>query len=154
MNKQCLGLSDTRRVNLVSGGYMSYQRRIFDEFEFEGEMWGHRWNRSIDFSFRVASKYPIVIDPTVQVSHRNAYGDHTPEEFVRIRVSGTFFFFQRNVRKSWINYGYFLLVLLAILVRTIYRGFETKALRRVLRAFFGEVRRGLKYLKEPLKDSY
>lgn len=154
MNKRYAQLSDPRRVRLFSGGWMSYRKWLFDEFQFEGQLWGHRWNSSIDFSYRVSAKYPLIIDPKVRIWHRRPYGDHTPQQFVRIRVSGTFFFFSRNVKKNIRGWLSFFWVLVAIFVRSVWRGLQTNALPATLTTFFGEVRKGMGFLKRPFTASY
>ena len=133
---------------------MSYRRNIFDEFQFEGRLWGHRWNSSIDFSYRVSAKYPLVIDPAVRIRHRLPYGTHTPEDFVRIRVAGAFFFFERNVPKTIVNQACFLWLLLAIFVRSVSRGLETGRLRKTIRTFAEELRKGRRFLRAPFPASY
>ena len=154
MNKRYRSLSMPQSVRLFSGGWMSYRRWVFDEFQFEGNLWGHRWNSSIDFSYRVSGKYPLIIDPMVRIWHRRPYGTHTPQEFVRIRVSGTFFFFSRNVRKDLAGWLSFAWVLVAIFIRSIWRGLQTKALRATLVTFFEEIRKGREFLKQPFTASY
>ena len=154
MNKRYRGLSAPQRVRLFSGGWMSYRRWVFDEFRFEGNLWGHRWNSSIDFSYRVSGKYPLIIDPLVRIWHRQPYGTHTPQEFVRIRVSGTFFFFARNVRKNFAGWLSFIWVLVAIFIRSVWRGLQTKALRATVVTFFEEVQKGRSFLKQPFTASY
>ncbi len=154
MNKRYAQLGAPQSVRLFSGGWMSYRRWVFDKFQFEGKLWGHRWNSSIDFSYRVSARFPLVIDPKVRIWHRRPYGTHTPEEFVRIRVSGTFFFFSRNVKRNfwgWLSFGW---VLCAIFIRSVWRGLQTKALPRTLRTFFEELRKGFAYLRHPFPGSY
>lgn len=154
VNKQYKTLTEARRVRLVSGGYMSYRRWVFDEFHFEDRLWGHRWNGSTDLSYRVSAKYPVVIDPLVRVDHRKPYGTYDPEEFVRVRVAGTFFFFQRNIKKDLSGWFSFLLVIAAIFIISIRRGFQARALSQTVRTFFGELRRGLRFLRHPFPDTY
>ena len=153
-NKRYMSMSQPRPTRLVSGGWVSYRRRIFSEFQFEDKLWGHRWNSSIDFSYRVSAKYPIVIDPLVRVLHRDPYGTHSPDEFVRIRVAGAFFFFQRNIKKSIFGWACFLWLLTAIFVRSIWRGFQKQALRRTVATFFAELRKGISFIKKPFEASY
>ena len=154
VNKRHQGLSEPIRARLISGGLMSYRRRIFDEFQFEGRLWGHRWNSSNDFSYRVSDKYPLLIDPKVCVRHRKPYGDYTPEEFVRVRVSGTFFFFSRNIKRDFVGWASFIWILVAIFVRSVWRGISARALWRTLWAFFTEVRKGVQFLRKPFEASY
>lgn len=154
VNKQHRRLSEPIPARLISGGLMSYRRWVFDEFQFEGALWGHRWNSSNDFSYRVSNWYPLIIDPKVGVWHRKPYGDYTPEEFVQIRVSGTFFFFARNIKRDFVGWVSFIWVLVAIFVRSIWRGLQARALPMTLRAFFREVRRGIRFLRQPFTASY
>jgi glycosyltransferase involved in cell wall biosynthesis len=154
MNKQHKQLTEPRHVRLVSGGYMSYRRWVFDEFHFEDRLWGHRWNGSIDLSYRVSANYPVVIDPLVRVDHRKPYGTYNPEEFVRVRVAGTFFFFQRNVKKDLTGWFSFMLVIFAIFIISIRRGLQARALLRTIRAFSGELRRGLRFVRHPFPETY
>ena len=154
MNKQYRTLTEPQPVRFISGGLVSYRRWVFEQFQFEGRLWGHRWNSSIDFSYRVSAKYPVVIDPLVRVWHRKPYGTYSPEEFVRVRVSGTFFFFSRNVDKNAVGWFCFLWVLLAILVRSVWRGVQARALRRTLAAFFTELGQGFRFLRQPFAADY
>ena len=154
VNKRHQKLTEPIRARLISGGLMSYRRSVFQEFRFEGALWGHRWNSSNDFSYRVSAKYPMVIDPLVRVNHRKPYGDYTPEEFVKVRVAGTFFFFSRNIKKNLRGWLAFMWVLVAIFIRSIWRGLQARALPATLRTFFSEVRRGIKFLREPFEAPY
>lgn len=154
MNKRHKSLSKPRPSRLVSGGYMSFRRSVFSEFEFEKDLWGHRWNGSIDFSYRVSAKYPVVIDPQVRVVHRNPYGTYSVEDFVRVRVAGAFFFFKRNITKSPVGWACFSWLLTAILVRSIVLGFQRKGLRRAVTTFFVELRKGISFIKKPFAGSY
>ena len=129
-NKRFKGLTDPQPARLVSGGYISYRKSVFDEFEFEGKLWGHRWNSSIDFSYRVSAKYPVVLDPLVRVRHRIPYGTYTAEEFVRIRVAGAFFFFKRNIKKSPVGWATFSWLLLALFLRSAVLGVQRRSFRQ------------------------
>ena len=133
---------------------MSFRRWVFAEFQFESELWGHRWNSSNDFSYRVSAHYPLIIDPYVRVSHRKPYGDYTPEEFVKVRVAGTFFFFARNIQRNVGGWVSFVWVLVAILIRSFWRGLQARAVTMTLRTFFREVYRGVGFLREPFKAPY
>ena len=154
MNKRFFLFDEPRQVRLVSGGYMSYKRWLFDQYHFEDRLWVHRWNGSIDFSYRVSQDYPIVIDPKVHVHHRRPYGTYSSEEFVRVRVSGTFFFFVRNVKKDLVGWASFSLVLFAIFLISIRRGLQARALGHTLATFFHEVRQGFRFIKSPFPASY
>jgi len=154
VNKRHKNLTEPFPARLISGGLMSYRRWVFDEFQFEGALWGHRWNSSNDFSYQVSARHPLIIDPRVQVWHRKPYGDYTAEEFVRVRVSGTFFFFSRNVERDLGGWASFIWVLFAIFIRSIWRGFQARALPMTLRAFFWEVRKGFRFLREPFTAPY
>lgn len=154
INKRYRGLRDPQPTRLFSGGYMSFRRGVFREFQFEDRLWGHRWCSSIDFSYRVSSKHLLVIDPLVRMFHRNPYGTYEPAQWVRIRVAGAFFFFQRNVRKNPVNWACFLWLLTAIGVRSVSRGMETQQLGRTVGAFIGECRRGLTFLRQPFASPY
>lgn len=153
-NKRYKTLTETQPARLVSGGYISYKKSIFDEFEFEDKLWGHRWNSTIDFSYRVSAKYPVVLDPLVQVRHRIPYGTYTAEEFVRIRVAGAFFFFKRNVTKSPIGWSTFSWLLFAIFLRSAVLGVQRRSFRSVIWAYFAELRKGLSFLKRPFEGAY
>ena len=154
VNKRHQRLSEPFPVRLISGGLMSYRRWVFEQFQFEGKLWGHRWNSSNDFSYRVSMRYPLIIDPKVCVLHRKPYGDYTPEEFVRVRVSGTFFFFSRNIKRDVVGWSAFIWILVAIFIRSVWRGIQARALGLTLRTFFSEVRQGMTFLQHPFEAPY
>ena len=153
-NKRFKNLKEPQPARLVSGGYISYRKSVFDEFQFEGKLWGHRWNSSIDFSYRVSAKYLVVLDPLVRVRHRIPYGTYTAEEFVRIRVAGAFFFFKRNIKKTPVGWATFSWLLLAIFLRSAVLGIQRRLFRKTIWAFFVEARKGISFLKHPFEGSY
>ena len=154
INKRYRQLDAPRAVRLVSGGYMSYRRRVFNEFQFEGRLWGHRWCSTIDFSYRVSARYRVVIDPRVRVRHRNVRSSDRPEQWMRVRVAGAFFFFARNIPKSAVNWACFVWLLLAILMRGMWLAFTTGQARVAWRAFMDEWRNGLRFLRDPFVAAY
>ena len=154
MNKRYERLTEPVPARLISGGYMSYRRWVFREFQFEGKLWGHRWNSSNDFSCRVSAKYPLIIDPKVCVLHRKPYGTYSPADFVKIRVSGAFYLFTRTPRRDLVGWAAFLWMLTAIFVRSVSRGVQVGALRVTLTTFATEVRRGFIFLKNPFEATY
>ena len=154
MGKRYQALSQPRLVRWFSGGWMSYRRWVFDKFQFEDALWGHRWNGSIDFSYRVSSRHPLVIDPAVQIVHRLPYGTYSPEEFVRVRVAGTFFFFARNVKRNLWGWVCFLWIMFGIFLRSVWLGVETRGVGHTTRVYVEEFRKGLRFLRQPFTAPY
>lgn len=69
-------------VEWLFGGASVWRKEIFNEFKFDEAYEGYAFLEDIDFSYRVAQKYKLLVLPEAKVEHLHAPGD---------RVSGYIF---------------------------------------------------------------
>ena len=89
-------------------GIMSFKRHLVAEIGFDKQLTGHVFVHGIDFNYRASQKYPLAIDPKVKGYHRGGMvalydmkGDHHK------RVSGEWYFFGKNIKKTPLNCLFF-----------------------------------------------
>ncbi len=106
-------------------GIMSFKRHVVEEIKFDKQLTGHVFIAGTDFNYRASQKYTLAIDPRVKGYHRGGtVALYDMKEDHRKRVSGEWYFFGKNIKKTPLNCLFFtwrlfgsLLVALLISIR-------------------------------------
>jgi GT2 family glycosyltransferase len=111
------------RVTKLTGCCCSYRRKVFDvDGEWFDEMpdktfHGYSLGEDIDFSMRVAKKYPLLITPHARLRHnQKARAKNEKTNQMYLESSGWTYIFLKSFRKSpvawvcylWLCFGWFL----------------------------------------------
>lgn len=98
-------IKSPRKTKTFHGGFMSCRRTVYDDVGFDLSLKGHVFVGDIDFSYRAARKYNLVIDPKIKVIHRGGLKQHYDiKEAERKRIHAKLFFFKKNIHKNVFNY--------------------------------------------------
>lgn len=99
------------------GGMMSFRRHVLEEIGFDEQLHGHNFIGPVDLTFRASEKYYLVIAPGVKGYHRGGLvALYNMKEDYEKRVSGDWYFFKKNIKKTplnillfaWSHFGRFL----------------------------------------------
>lgn len=86
------------------GGMMSFRRYVLEEIGFDKQLQGHDFVGPIDLTFRASEKYYLVIAPRVKGYHRGGLvALYNIKEDYEKRVSGDWYFFRKNIKKTPLN---------------------------------------------------
>ena len=109
------------------GGFMSCRRVVYDRTGLDLSLTGHVFAGDIDFSFRAARHFSLVIAPTVRVLHRGGYSAlYDSAEGERKRLHARLYFFDKNVNKTLRAYLALWWLVFGMLLASAIRAYELR----------------------------
>lgn len=99
-----------KEVDFLPGCACSYRKAVFSEFSFTEQYRDYGFGEDKDFSYQVAKKYKIMINPKARLLHLES-PKMRPDKTVAGRkfIMGYYMFFSRHVKQgfwSWIIFYY------------------------------------------------
>lgn len=118
-------IKNITRVDFLSGGVSSFDRRIFSEFAFTPRFREHGLGEDKDFTIMVSRHHSLYVNPKARLIHLEAQVMRPQDRrFSRMFLIGTFLLFSRHMKRGWYDwpifwysvFGYTLVRSLAFLV--------------------------------------
>lgn len=103
--------------NLLSGCDMSYRAEVFHYFNFDENFMGYSRKEDEDFSYRVSTKYRLLLTPYAKLVHKQIpTARDSLEKLYNAKIFNCYYFFVKNIPKStknclcysWLNIGFML----------------------------------------------
>jgi GT2 family glycosyltransferase len=93
---------DVRRLEYLTGWFMSYKREVFEHERFDEKLGGYAFNEDIDFSYRVAKRgYVLVQTPSARIDHLKSQTDRLALfDFGRMHIANQFYLHQKNMPQT------------------------------------------------------
>jgi len=115
--KSLFALKRLAEVDFLPGGVSAFKREVFDDFSFSEEYQGYGLGEDKDFSFRVAGKYKLIINPAAGLYHYESVRMR-PDKFMNGReaVLSRFYFFRRYCNKGWLSTLFFSYALVGYII--------------------------------------
>ncbi len=84
--------ASVRRVEYLTGWFMSYRRRVFEEERFDEALAGYASQEDIDFSYRVARRYILLQTPKARCRHFQTTSSRmTTHQVERMKLANHFY---------------------------------------------------------------
>jgi GT2 family glycosyltransferase len=94
--------ADVRRLEYLTGWFMSYKREVFEQERFDEKLSGYGFNEDIDFSYRVAQRgYVLLQTPKARIDHLKTQSDRLPMfDFGRMHLANQFYLHRKNMPQT------------------------------------------------------
>ena len=101
--------------NLLSGCAASYRAEVFGDFGFDENFTGYSRKEDEDFSYRVSTKYRLLLTPYAELIHKQTpTARDSLEKLYNAKIFNCYYFFVKNVPKGamnwlcylWLNIGF------------------------------------------------
>jgi GT2 family glycosyltransferase len=124
---------DVRRLDYLTGWFMSYRREVFDDERFDEKLAGYAFNEDIDFSYRVAKRgYILVQTPRARIDHLKVQSDRLALfDFGRMHIRNQFYLHRKNMPQTTKNKVALWWALTGLLLLHSVRAFRTGEFSRV-----------------------
>ncbi|CAN5699434.1 hypothetical protein BH18ACT15_BH18ACT15_03280 [soil metagenome] len=81
-----------RKVEYLTGWFMSYRRKVFDDERFDEALAGYASQEDIDFSYRVARRYVLLQTPRARCHHfQTTMSRMTTHQVERMKLANHFY---------------------------------------------------------------
>lgn len=109
-----------KKVDLLTGCNMAYRKEVFSDLQFDEYYKGYAFGEDRDFSYRVSKKYDLVITPHAKVQHLSTNAGRIDIcKLNYMRIINQWYFFKKNMQKSFKNCCCFCLALFGLMVINI-----------------------------------
>lgn len=115
-------IKEIKKVDFLMGGVMSFRREIFNEFTFNEKYNEYGAGEDKDFSYKVAQKYDIKVNPKARLYHMEvAHMKPDDMKITRMFLIGHYLFFKDYLKKGWWSWFFFHYALFGYtLIKVIY----------------------------------
>jgi glycosyltransferase involved in cell wall biosynthesis len=128
------------KTTAFSGGYMSCKRYVYKSFRFyrNKNLKTRVFVEDLDFSFRAAQRFNLVIAPKLKVIHRGGLNPlYDIEEAEKRRVNARIYFFKKNVEKKVFNYVALVWLIVGTFLGAVARGLSHRSFKPIKGFFKG-----------------
>lgn len=138
---------DLIETDILPGGVTAYRKEVFDNYAFDDVLVKYCLGEDMDFSYRVSRKYKLILQNSAKVIHNHSQiGRYDAIESYACKVAGFYYFYKKNVKKSFWSWFCYLLVKIGIRFDALSYAFSKKS-----RDSFKGIKKGKKYIRSNLE---
>lgn len=91
--------SDVRRIEYMTGWFMSFRRAVFDLERFDEKLAGYGYKEDVDFTYRVARRgYVLLQTPRARCTHFHTVTDRlSSHQLMRSHLANQFYLHRKNM---------------------------------------------------------
>lgn len=118
------------QIDWMPTGCASYKRKIFLNFLFDEEYYkAYSLGEDLDLSYRISRKHLLLVTPKAKLWHYPSKKSRlSPRQLGRMQIQNYFYFFKKNIPKSFKTVILFSFVILGSLVVGVFRSILKKDL--------------------------
>lgn len=113
-------ITETMRVQWLSGCNMAYRREVFAYFHFDQRLGAYGWGEDRDFSYRVGQPYELMATPAARLIHLKATGGRINPRYMGFMETNYLYrFFAKNMPKRPLNWLALSWAFLGVMIKNV-----------------------------------
>lgn len=112
-----------RKLEYMTGWFMSFRRKVFDDFRFDENLSGYGHKEDVDFTYRVSRRYTLLQTPAARCEHYQTISQRMPSHhLMRMNLGNQFYLHRKNMPQDALHKAALWWGLLGLFVLNVGRG--------------------------------